>query len=279
MRDFRIAYGGLCIRFTSAFSIAVPEELKPFLTSEGAVTDRYEICLPSEPAVPRGELLCRRADLTAYRNAEGTVQIYHPHGGSACHIRTDGCHSLYVTEKLAETMADGSRLAGILNMEEILLRHDGILLHSSVVCHEGRAVLFSGPCGIGKSTQAELWHRVFGDKIINGDRTVIRRTEAGFYAGGSPWSGSSKIYCKDFIPLEGIVLLRQGKENAMTPADSRTAFREIYSQCLVHSWDRAYVDRVCALIADLMGKVRVYTLTCVPEPSAAALAEGILFPK
>ena len=279
MGEFCISYGGLCIQFSSAFPMAVPEEMKAFLTRDDVVTDRYEIGLSVDVEESLGEVLCRRPDMTVYRDAEGITQVYNGYGNPICRIRKNGFHSLRVSRSLAEIMADGSRLAGILNMEEILLRHDGILLHSSVVCHEGRAVLFSGPSGIGKSTQAELWHRVFGDKIINGDRTVIRRTEAGFYAGGSPWSGSSKIYCKDFIPLEGIVLLRQGKENAMTPADSRTAFREIYSQCLIHSWDRAYVDRVCALIADLMGKVRVYTLTCVPEPSAAVLAEGILFPK
>ena len=64
----------------------------------------------------------------------------------------------------------------------------------------------------------------------------------------------------------------------MAPAEPKVAFREIYSQCVVHSWDRAFVDRLCTLISTLLQRVPVYTLTCVPEASAAALAKEILFP-
>ena len=166
-----------------------------------------------------------------------------------------------------------------MNGEELLLRHDALVLHSSLVSHKGKGVLFSGPSGIGKSTQAELWNQAFGAETLNGDRAVIRRTENGFRAGGSPWCGSSGIYRRDYIPVEAIVLLRQGKENRILLAEPKVAFREIYSQCIVHDWDREFVDRLCDLIQDLMGQVPVYILSCVLEESAAILAEKTIFPE
>ncbi len=276
---FRIRYGGLSIGYEADFPMAVPEELKPFLCEGGELTDHYRIEVIREPLTGGGVLLYDRPELQAYREEDGTLLIFHSRGGSGCRIRRNGHHSLYITEDLADILGNGSRMGSLLNGEELLLHRDGILLHSSLVCHEGRGVLFSGPCGIGKSTQAELWHSTFGDKIINGDRGVIRRTESGFYAGGSPWCGSSGIYCSDFVPVEAIVLLGQGSENVMAPADPKIAFRKIYSQCIVHSWDRAFVDRVCDLVGDLVRRVPVYTLECVPQPSAAILAERIVFRK
>ena len=276
---FQISYARLCIGFTSAFPMAVPEDLRAFCSEGRAITDRYGIEIVREPIRTTGELLCSRPDLTAYREENGTLLIFHTYGRAACRIRRSGEHSLYVTEDLVPILGKGSRIGGLLNGEEVLLNRNGILLHSSVISHRGRAVLFSGPCGIGKSTQADLWHRTFGDKIINGDRAVIRFMESGFFAGGSPWCGSSGILCPDFIPVEAIVLLRQGSENVMAPADPKVAFREIYSQCVVHSWDSAFVDRVCDLVGELMNRVPVYTLSCLPAASAAELAEEILFPK
>ncbi len=276
---FQIRYGGLTIGFCAEIPMAVPEELKCFLCEAEELTDRYTVEVLRAPLMSTGELLYSSKGLCAYREEEGTLLIFHSRGGAGCRIRWNGEHTVYVDEALAGILARGSRFGSLINGEEVLLRHKGILLHSSVVSHRGRAVLFSGPCGIGKSTQAELWHRTFGDRILNGDRAVIRRLDDGFYTGGSPWCGSSGIHCSDFIPLEAVILLRQGPENRMAPANGRTAFREIYSQCIVHSWDRTFVDRVCGLVGELVERIPVYTLECVPEPSAAVHVEEILFTK
>lgn len=275
--EFQIAYSGLCIGFTADFPMAVPEELKPFLCSGRRPAEHYHIQRLPTQLQTEGLLLYKGHDFSAYREEDGTLLIFHNRGGCACRICASGVHRLYVTQKLAEILETGSRISSLLNGEEVLLKHDGILLHSSLVCHEGQGVLFSGPCGIGKSTQAELWHKAFGAKIINGDRAVVRFLSDGFYAGGSPWCGSSGIYCPDFVPIKALILLRQGPVNHMAPAEPKVAFREIYSQCVVHSWDRAFVDRLCTLTAELLQRVPVYTLTCVPNASAAELAKGMLF--
>ena len=38
-----------------------------------------------------------------------------------------------------------------------ILHHNGLVLHASAIAHQGRAVLFSAPSGVGKSTHTQLW--------------------------------------------------------------------------------------------------------------------------
>ena len=44
-------------------------------------------------------------------------------------------------------------------MKKILLKYNGIILHSSFINFENKAILFSAPSGTGKSTQADLWKK------------------------------------------------------------------------------------------------------------------------
>ena len=56
-----------------------------------------------------------------------------------------------------------------------LLRHDGMMLHASAVVVDGYAYLFSGPCGMGKSTHAAMYKKAFPDAtIINDDKPALR---------------------------------------------------------------------------------------------------------
>ena len=281
VREFTLSFAGLRVGFSSEVPVKVPSEFVPFLTEGGELTDSYCAEVIREPLGSCGELLFKRDDISAYREADGTLLIYSSmeiHGlCPGCKIRDNGQHTLYVTEELACSMGQGIRLGGIINGEEMLLRHRAMVLHCSVVNHGGQGILFSGPSGIGKSTQGALWEKAFGDHVINGDRGILRLCGDTVYAGGSPWCGSSGIYSMENIPVKAIVLLRQGKENVILPADPKIAFREIYSQCIVHAWDRCYVDRLCDLIWEVLDRVPVYVLTCLPEISAALLTENTVF--
>ena len=278
---FRIGFADLIIDFHSEFPMAVPMELEPFLCEGGCPTDSYEICIFREPLVAQGERLYTRSGLSVYREPQGTFMLYGNEDSGdivfGCRMRHSGQHTIYVQENAGKHMAFGSRLGGIMNGEELLLRHNAIVLHSSLVSYGGKGILFSGPSGIGKSTQAELWRKNLGAEILNGDRAVIRLTQEGFRAGGSPWCGSSGIYRQEYIPVNAIVLLRQGKENRILPAEPKVAFREIYSQCIVHDWDKLFVDRICDLVQELVRQIPIYILSCVPEASAAILTEQTVF--
>ena len=52
-----------------------------------------------------------------------------------------------------------------------MLAKDAMVLHCSVLKVKSGVILFSGPSGIGKSTQAGLWTKYRKARVINGDRT------------------------------------------------------------------------------------------------------------
>ena len=106
-----------------------------------------------------------------------------------------------------------------------LLFFQGMLLHASAVAYGGRAYLFSGPCGIGKSTHTRLWQSCFGEaaQVFNDDKPALRFLDGRWYAYGTPWCGKDGININMKVPLAGICFLEQGPENSITllkPADA-----------------------------------------------------------
>ena len=72
----------------------------------------------------------------------------------------------------------------------------GFCLHASAVALENRAVLFSAPCGTGKSTHTALWQQYFGQHravILNDDKPALRLLEGHFQVYGTPWSGKTDL--------------------------------------------------------------------------------------
>ncbi len=115
------------------------------------------------------------------------------------------------TEELAEYVLMGKKF-----YTEILSK-DAFFLHSSAVCVEGEGFAFTGPCGAGKSTHSALWRRYFGEKAIpvNDDKPVIRIIDGNVYICGTPFSGKHDINTNIIVPLKGICVLNQAKENSI----------------------------------------------------------------
>ena len=67
-------------------------------------------------------------------------------------------------------MNHSHNLCDLLGLETLLLKYDGLLLHSSFIRWRGEGILFSAPSGTGKSTQADLWVKYEDAEILNGDR-------------------------------------------------------------------------------------------------------------
>ena len=92
-----------------------------------------------------------------------------------------------------------------------LMDFDGLMLHSSCVAVDGRAYLFSGPCGMGKSTHAAKYLKAFPDAvIINDDKPALRRIDGRWYAYGTPWCGKDGINKNTSAPVAGICFLHRG---------------------------------------------------------------------
>lgn len=173
---------------------------------------------------------------------------------------------------------EGLPIAQNLGQELLLLSHDRLLLHASLIRWGGKAVLFTGPSGMGKSTQASLWERYRGAEILNGDKTVLHLTPERITAWGSPYAGTSGIYRNEAAPAAGIVALRQGPVNEIVPLRGKEALLELMPRMATAPWAGQWHGRGVDLALALLERIPVYRLTCRPDREAVELTERTIFP-
>ena len=154
-----------------------------------------------------------------------------------------------------------------LALERMLLNHGAFILHASYIELPKGALLFTGPSGIGKSTQAALWETCAGAALVNGDRVGIR-CDGPVTAHGLPYAGSSQCFRNVTLPILGIVRLEQAGEDRVTRLAPVAAFRYLYEQATVNIWDPAAVEAAAALVATVCEQVPVCHFACTKEPSA-----------
>jgi hypothetical protein len=104
-------------------------------------------------------------------------------------------------------------ILSFIPIERFINQKQGMILHSALVNWDGKGLIFTGPSGIGKSTQASLWERYRQAKILNGDKGGIRKEGEEWLAYGFPYAGSSQIFINESVPIKAIVGLRQAKQN------------------------------------------------------------------
>lgn len=160
-----------------------------------------------------------------------------------------------------------------IGFERLLIQRDRLCLHAACVETPLGGILFSGKSGIGKSTQAELWCRYRDARQINGDRPILEKRDRSWYAWGSPYAGSSRVYVNDCCPVTAIVMLRQAKECSLRRLSAPEAFRAVWSGLTVNTWDEEFVTRACDLAMDLIAAVPVYEFGCTPDEQAVDYLE------
>lgn len=150
-----------------------------------------------------------------------------------------------------------------------------LVLHCAyIVTRAGEAILFSGPSGIGKSTQAALWEQLAGARVVNGDRALVdvgKKTANGIF-----YSGTSGISENVTAPVRAIVLLGQGSENRVLVPSPQAAFAGVLSQCAYYEWDVFSAEKMTECVARLVSDVPVLRMDCLPDATAVETLRGKL---
>ena len=151
---------------------------------------------------------------------------------------------------------------------EFLLSRDTIMLHGSTVALDGKAYLFTAPCGTGKSTHTRLWRELFGARavMVNDDKPFLQLTPDGVLAYGSPWSGKHGLATNICVPLQGICLLHRGAENVIHRAEAAALLPELRHQTYAPD------DRAAALVDRLVQTVPLWQMGCNKDLEAAKVA-------
>lgn len=177
------------------------------------------------------------------------------------------------------------------------LERRAVAVHSSVISLNGRAVLFLGESGTGKSTHTRLWREhIPGARLLNDDSPIIRiapepvaeaavtsaaETPSARHrvlACGSPWSGKTPCYRNVSNPIAGIVRLSQAPQNRIRRLRPIEAIGALLPSCPPSfAYDERLEDAICRLVSGIVAQVPVYHLECLPDAAAAYLSCRTVF--
>lgn len=160
-------------------------------------------------------------------------------------------------------------------------------IHSSTVVHRGKAVLFLGESGTGKSTHSRLWLRNIEDvHLLNDDSPMIEvrdidKTDSirdSVWVHGSSWSGKTPCYEPRSFPIAAIVRLSQAPHNTIRRLSTPQAFAAIQPSlppAMVQ--DEYYADKIMDILSAVISNVPVYHLECLPDADAARICRQTVF--
>lgn len=152
-----------------------------------------------------------------------------------------------------------------------MVTRGGLPLHASLVEKDGFGVVFLGPSGMGKSTQAKLWEKYLGADFLIGDRPGLRKTDGKWLGFGMPWDGKDWIHRQVSVPVRALVWLAQAKENRISAMNPVEAMTVMLKQAMMPVWDDMAMNGATALMGALAQELPMYHLRCLPDEAAVRL--------
>ena len=146
----------------------------------------------------------------------------------------------------------------------VLARQGGFLLHSASAIRNGKAFLFAGVSGAGKTTISRL--APADATLLTDEISYVRKQDEDYFAFGTPFTGElAKLGENTSAPLAALYLLAQGPENKIEPVAAPDAGRELLANMLFFAEDQEMVHRAFQAACDFVHRVPVYRLTFVPD--------------
>ncbi len=146
----------------------------------------------------------------------------------------------------------------------VLVRQGGFLLHSASAIRNGKAFLFAGVSGAGKTTISRL--APADATLLTDEISYVRKQDEDYFAFGTPFTGElAKLGENTSAPLAALYLLAQGPQNKIEAVGAADAGRELLANMLFFAEDQEMVHRAFQAACDFVHRVPVYRLTFVPD--------------
>jgi hypothetical protein len=154
----------------------------------------------------------------------------------------------------------------------LLAKQGGFLLHSASAVRNGKAFLFAGVSGAGKTTISRLAPP--DATLLTDEISYVRKLDgsadasgkAGYAAYGTPFTREWAERGENIsAPVAALYLLAQGPENRIDPVTVAGAGRGLLSNMLFFAEDQDMVQRAFQAACDFVQNVPVFRLTFVPD--------------
>ena len=146
----------------------------------------------------------------------------------------------------------------------ILAKQGGFLVHAASAVRDGRAFLFAGVSGAGKTTISRL--APLDATLLTDEISCVRREGNRYRACGTPFAGElAKAGENQSAPLSTLFLLQKGPENRIEEVSMPEAIRLLLRNILFFAGDRELVDLVFRSACEFVEQVPVRRLIFVPD--------------
>lgn len=163
-------------------------------------------------------------------------------------------------------LREGAEFAGVRNeyaldslirilLTRLLLPQRGFLLHAATVIRDGRAYVFTGQSGAGKSTIAALSP---AGTVLTDEISLVRAGAQGWEAHGTPFWGEFRAAGQNrSAPLAGIYALAHAPENRVEPLSVKDGLRALLPNVLFFAGNGAAADQLLAVMTEAICSVPV----------------------
>jgi hypothetical protein len=146
----------------------------------------------------------------------------------------------------------------------ILAQRGGFLLHAASAICDGRAYLFSGVSGAGKTTMTQLAPADI--TLLTDEISYLRPNGEGYSAFGTPFAGElARAGENCAAPVSALFFLEKGPENRVDELSSAEAVRLLMRNILFFAEDHGLVEKLLDTACDFVARVPIRRLMFYPD--------------
>jgi hypothetical protein len=146
----------------------------------------------------------------------------------------------------------------------LLAQEGGFLLHAASAIRNGKAFVFGGVSGAGKTTIASLAPP--DATLLTDEISYIRKDSNRYLAFGTPFTGDlGKLGENVSAPIAALYLLEKGLQNRAAPVTAAEAIPAFLANVLFFAEDPKLVRSMFHSACEFVGKVPIHRLTFLPD--------------
>ncbi len=250
-----VEIGGMAIALRTddaSFQRMIENRYSGFVETSASSQFEFDIDLyePSEPAqaddelevkIEAGEWLLKRGDFRTRWNPETSRGQIH---------QSRSPYAIDCVLRIVHTL--------------VLATQGGFLVHAASAIRGGKAFVFSGVSGAGKTTISRLAPP--DATLLSDEISYVRREGNRYMACGTPFAGElARVGENCSAPLSAFFLLEKGPQNRIEPIGATEAIQQLLRNILFFAEDPELVTLVFQSACEFASLVPIHRLVFVPD--------------